>query len=156
MEAWTWNGARVLSELHARRLREFVDLWKRARVRGLELPEASRADYGSWDGLLIHVLGSAGSYLVWVCEELDWPRPAFERDPEPAGFAARADAHLEAVLAAWDSRLRALTEQQADGPARLSRWGTPYCIDAMLEHAVMHPVRHGFQLEGWLEAAEGR
>ncbi len=25
-------------------------------------------------------------------------------------------------------------------------WKIRYCIDAMLEHAVMHPIRHRFQL----------
>jgi hypothetical protein len=28
-----------------------------------------------------------------------------------------------------------------------SNWGTDYCIEAMLEHAVMHPIRHEFQLK---------
>ena len=28
-----------------------------------------------------------------------------------------------------------------------SNWGVNYCIDAMLEHAVMHPIRHEFQLK---------
>jgi len=40
-----------------------------------------------------------------------------------------------------------LTEERADLPAYPSRWGTPYSIDAMLEHAVMHPIRHAYQLE---------
>ena len=29
-----------------------------------------------------------------------------------------------------------------------SAWGVDYCIDAMLEHAVMHPLRHTAQLKG--------
>jgi hypothetical protein len=31
-------------------------------------------------------------------------------------------------------------------PVYSSRWGVNYCVDAMLEHAVMHPERHRFQL----------
>jgi hypothetical protein len=38
-------------------------------------------------------------------------------------------------------------EDQLDTPEYPSRWKTLYSIDAMLEHAVMHQVRHSFQLE---------
>jgi hypothetical protein len=34
-----------------------------------------------------------------------------------------------------------------------SRWNVHYCIDAMLEHAVMHPIRHTFQLQELLAKA---
>ena len=34
-----------------------------------------------------------------------------------------------------------------------ARWKTLYCVDAMLEHAVMHPIRHTFQLERLLARA---
>jgi hypothetical protein len=42
-------------------------------------------------------------------------------------------------------------------PARLdeehtTRWGATLSIDGMLEHAVLHPARHRFQLEELLEA----
>jgi uncharacterized damage-inducible protein DinB len=31
-----------------------------------------------------------------------------------------------------------------------------YSVDAMLEHAVMHPVRHRFQIEAWLAPSRPR
>jgi len=147
---WEWNGARALSALHERELRAFVEVWKRADAADFALPATDDGAYASREALLAHVLGAAASYLLWICEQLDWPRPKIDRRPAAEGFAARADAHLAATLAAWDRALRPLTELQADQPAYLSRWGTPYCIDAMLEHAVMHPLRHRFQLEAWL------
>ena len=58
----------------------------------------------------------------------------------------RAEEYLEEVLGAWPSPLRSLTEERAYAPAHTSRWGPPYCIDAMLEHAAMHPIRHAHQL----------
>ena len=33
-----------------------------------------------------------------------------------------------------------------------SEWQTLYSIDSMLEHAVMHPIRHTFQLEELMRA----
>lgn len=62
----------------------------------------------------------------------------------------RADAYLEHVLSAWEEPLRNLTEEVADTRVFTSRWGVPYTIDAMLEHAVMHPNRHAHQLENLL------
>jgi hypothetical protein len=38
-------------------------------------------------------------------------------------------------------------DDQLETPEYRSRWQTLYSIDAMLEHAVMHPIRHAFQLE---------
>jgi hypothetical protein len=38
-------------------------------------------------------------------------------------------------------------DDRLETPEYPSRWQTRYCIDAMLEHAVMHPIRHAFQLE---------
>jgi uncharacterized damage-inducible protein DinB len=34
-----------------------------------------------------------------------------------------------------------------------SRWGAPMTVEAMLEHAVAHPMRHHFQLEELLAKA---
>jgi uncharacterized damage-inducible protein DinB len=147
---WTWNGARTLCLLHERELGAFFETWRRAEARDFELPPADDATYATREALLAHVLGAAASYLLWICEQLHWPQPTLERWPEAEGFAARAEEYLAATLAAWDRSLRPLSEAQADGPPFLSGWGTPYCIDSMLEHAVMHPLRHRFQLEGWL------
>jgi hypothetical protein len=55
---------------------------------------------------------------------------------------------MEQVFEAWRKPLTTLTEERAYQPAHTSKWGPPYCIDAMLEHAVMHPVRHTYQLQG--------
>ena len=38
-------------------------------------------------------------------------------------------------------------DDRLETPEYPSRWQTRYCIDSMLEHAVMHPIRHAFQLE---------
>ena len=38
-------------------------------------------------------------------------------------------------------------DDKLESPEYASEWQTRYCIDAMLEHAVMHPIRHRFQLD---------
>jgi hypothetical protein len=59
------------------------------------------------------------------------------------------------VLGGWREPLRAVGGEHFDRPEYASSWGTLYCIDAMLEHAVMHPLRHRFQLEELLAAQGG-
>ena len=50
------------------------------------------------------------------------------------------------VVDKWRTPLALITEDRFESPEFPSRWKVEYCIDAMLEHAVMHPVRHRFQL----------
>ena len=143
---YRYGGARALVALHERHLREFLAVWREADRLGLRLPDSTDPSYASRAALLAHVLGCAARYLVWICEQLEVKPPELERYPEAALLAARADEYLEAVLEAWRGPLRDLTEERAYAPAHESSWGPPYCVDAMLEHAVMHPIRHTHQL----------
>ena len=145
--SYEYGGARALVALHAEHLRKFMETWRRADNQGLGLPASANPNYASREGLLAHVLGCAARYLTWICEKLELPEPNLEECPDPGGFAARADEYLEDVLAAWERPLRGVTEESADSRVYESWWGVPYCIDAMLEHAVMHPIRHTYQLE---------
>jgi hypothetical protein len=97
-------------------------------------------------------MGCAARYLIWICEQAKLPAPTIEERPEPSGFAARAEDYMEGILAAWKLPLRTLTEDLADSRAFMARWGAPYTIDAMLEHAVIHPMRHSYQLEKLMAA----
>ena len=145
-DPYKYGGAQTLVVLHEQYLREFLDVWRTADQRGIALPKTSNPNYESRAALLAHVLGCAGRYLVWICEQLALPEPEVEQWPDPEDLVPRAEEHMEQVLEAWRKPLRALTEERAYEPAHRSRWGPPYCIDAMLEHAVMHPIRHAHQL----------
>ncbi len=141
------GAVRALVALHAEELSSFLETWRAAEAQGLALPATEDPSYASREHLLVHVLACAAGYLVWICEQLEATPPDLDRSPPPEGFGAAAGTHMEKTLAAWDVSLRELTEAQIDGPAYNSRWGVPYCIDSMLEHAVMHPMRHRHQLE---------
>ena len=59
-----------------------------------------------------------------------------------------ADEYMEHVLERWrTAQLREVSDEQLETPEYPSRWQTRYSIDSMLEHAVMHPIRHAFQLD---------
>ena len=42
-------------------------------------------------------------------------------------------------------------EERFSKPEYVSNWGIRYCVDAMLEHAVVHAILHRVQLEELLE-----
>ena len=111
------------------------------------LPTTDDPTYASLDTLLRHVLGGARGYMTWMCEMLELPDPGIRVTPEAPALSAEADTYMEHVLEKWRAPLQAVSDDQLDRPEYLSRWKTQYCIDAMLEHAVMHPIRHTFQLE---------
>ncbi|MFQ5349900.1 MAG: hypothetical protein ACE5EG_05590 [Thermoanaerobaculia bacterium] len=154
-DSFRYGGARALVTLHERHLREFLGVWRQAEDRRVELPETTDPNYASRAALLAHVLGAAARYLTWICKQLDVPAPVVEVHPDPEGLPGRAQEYLDDVLRAWRRPLRELTEERAYAPAHISRWGPPYCIDAMLEHAVMHPIRHTYQLRELMGRADG-
>ncbi len=153
MSAPIYSGATALTTLHERHLREFLEVWRAAVERGVELPATDDPNYASMETLLAHVLGAAASYLNWICAQLGLPPRMAEDRPAPEGLGARAGAYLDSLLEAWSRPLEGLTEERAYAPAHTSRWGPPYCLDAMLEHAVMHPLRHTHQLRRLMRPA---
>ncbi len=133
--------------LHDEQLRHFLDTWKRAKATSVVLPVTDDPAYVSLDTLLRHVLGAARGYMTWMCEMLELPDPQIRVTPDAGELSAEADSYMEHVLEKWRAPLQDVPDDRLETPEYPSRWKTKYCIDAMLEHAVMHPVRHAFQLE---------
>jgi len=141
------RAARALVVLHDTHLRRFLVVWKQAQGRSVVLPKTDDPAYASLDTLVRHVLGAARNYMVWICEMLELPDPAIRVPPDAPALSADADSYMEHVLDRWRAPLQDVSDARLDRPEYPSRWQTLYSIDAMLEHAVMHPIRHTFQLE---------
>ena len=97
------------------------------------------------------MLSAAGGYMTWMCEVLALPDPGIRSAPEVAAMVRDADDYMEHVLERWRAPLREVSNERLETPEYPSRWQTRYCIDSMLEHAVMHPIRHAFQLDELLQ-----
>jgi hypothetical protein len=141
------RAVRAMVLLHDEHLRRFLVVWKRAKAGSLVLPPTSDPAYASLGTLLRHVLGAARGYMVWMCEVLTLPDPEISAPPEMSALSVDADTYADHVLERWRTPLQDLDDERLETPEYPSRWKTRYCIDAMLEHAVMHPIRHAFQLE---------
>jgi hypothetical protein len=97
------------------------------------------------------VLSAAGGYMIWMCEVLALPDPGIRSAPDASAIVRDADDYMEHVLGRWSAPLRDVPNEKLETPEYPSQWQTRYCIDSMLEHAVMHPIRHAFQLDELLK-----
>lgn len=148
---YEYNGARSLVLLHEKHLRSCLETWREAKRLKIDLPKTDDKDYQSLDTLLRHILRAARGYMTWICDKLILPDPQIDKTPEPDSIESSADVYLSHLLEKWRSPLADIPEDKFHAPIYASRWGVDYCIDAMLEHAVMHPIRHEYQLRNLME-----
>ncbi|MDP8240969.1 MAG: hypothetical protein P9X24_17910 [Candidatus Hatepunaea meridiana] len=144
---YKYRGARATIILHEREMRRFLNIWREAKGKGIILPVTDDSSYKSLEALLHHVLRASRGYIIWMCQVLNLPDLEIRKTPGTDTIEAEADDYLEYLLERWKFPLVDITEEQAHIPTYTSRWKVEYCIDSMLEHAVMHPIRHSFQLE---------
>ena len=148
---YKYRGVRALVLLHEKHLRQFLGVWKEAKAADVNLPETEDENYVSLEALLQHVLGAAAWYLETMCKSLGLPNPDIDPVPEINKVEARADAHITHLLEQWRLPLAAVKEERVYPPIRTVPDGGKLNLDAMLEHAVLHPIRHEFQLRELLE-----
>jgi hypothetical protein len=137
--------------LHELQLRQFLKVWKTASARRVQLPETSDPDYESLDTLLRHVFRWARRYMIWMCDKLELADPEIRPPPDPGTIGTQCDDYLEHILEQWHTPLAPVPEERFHRPQYQAPWNVSYCVDAMLEHAVMHPLRHRFQLRELME-----
>jgi hypothetical protein len=147
------NAVRSCVELHEIELRRFLEVWRAFRASGITLPSTEDPSYKSNDHLAGHVLRSARGYLTWIGECVNRPVTDLDSETDPVRIAARGPAFLEDVLAGWRRHLAVLEDRELAPVTYKSRWGEDYDIEQMLEHAVVHPMRHRIQLERLMAAA---
>jgi len=148
---YKYRGARALVQLHEQHLREFLKTWREAKAAGVQLAKVEDPDYRNLDHLLRHLLRAARGYMTWMCEKLDLTEPGIEKTPEVDTIEFEADRYLEHVLDKWRAPLADINIEDFE-QLHTSRWGMDYLIESMLEHAVVHPMRHTFQLRDLMAA----
>jgi uncharacterized damage-inducible protein DinB len=146
LQVYRYRGARALVLMHEREMRGFLPVWRRARAAGTALPKTDDPSFESLQTLLLHVLRCPRSYMVWICEKLGLPGPGIDEPPPVERIERDADSFLSHVLERWRSPLAAVEEKRFD-EVFPSRWGVQTSVESMLEHAVVHPMRHVLQLE---------
>jgi uncharacterized damage-inducible protein DinB len=151
------RAVRSLVELHEREMRSFLKVWDRFVAAGLPIPEAHGDEsYASRERLGGHVLMAARGYLVRIGEWVGRPVSDVDASQDPGEIVARAARFAEDVLAAYRRHLAAVTTEELEPQNHRTRWGDLMSVEMLLEHAVVHPMRHRVQLERILEGSETR
>jgi len=154
MKKYSYGGARALVALHDQHMRSLLETWRKAKKTGIVLPESSDPAYKSLDTLLRHPLKSSRGYIIWICQKLELPDPGIDPVPEIENIEQSAEKFLEHLLKRWQLPLCDVPEERFFDRTYISTWDVEYCIEGMLEHAVMHPIRHEFQLVNLMRAHE--
>jgi hypothetical protein len=144
---YRFGAARTMVYLHGQYLQDFLKVWQQAKAANLVLPETDDLSYVSLETLLRHILGAAGNYMIWMCKQLALPEPGIRPAPAVEVIEAEAETYLSHIIECWSSPLIEVEEERFARPEYPANWGTRYCIEAMLEHAVMHAILHRVQLE---------
>lgn len=142
------RAVRSLVELHEVELRKFLEAWKRFAAANAPMPEA-RGDksYESREHLLGHGLMAARNYLTRIGEWLGRPVTDVDATQDARAIAAHADAFAEDILAAYRRHLALVMPEELEQQVHRTRWGELMSVEMLLEHAVVHPMRHRIQLE---------
>ncbi|MGE5358429.1 MAG: DinB family protein [Bacteroidales bacterium] len=148
------NAVRACVELHEIELRRFYDTWEAFLTSRVPLPKTDDPSYASAETLGGHVLRAARNYLTWIGDCVQRPVADVDRDDDRVSVARKGRQFLEDVLAAWRRNLQALEDAELAPQTFKSRWGDDYSIEQMLEHAVVHPMRHRIQLERLMAEAK--
>ena len=142
------RGVRALVMLQMAEMRRLFVVWKKAKRLGVELPKTLDPDYKDLDLLMRHPLRACRGYLTWLCEVLERPEAIIPDPPEPADVAKKGEAYLDVLERGWHKHMAWMPNEVLDSfVVHTSRWGAPMTVEAMLEHAAVHPMRHRFQLE---------
>ncbi len=97
-----------------------------------------------------HVVTSGYSYALYLREALSEPG---SRPQIPLGTRTESIEQLTAMLAYTAATLEGrwgMTDEQMAAARIQSRWGQVYDVEQMLEHAIVHVLRHRRQIERFL------
>jgi hypothetical protein len=151
LQKFQYNGARSLVLLHEAHMKSFLKTWKKAKSAKIKLPETGDEDYQSLETILFHVLRASMRYMVWICSKLNIGDPQIDPPPPISEVNNRAGDYLNHLFERWRLPLVNVPEDLFFGTSYKSNWGDDFCIESMLEHAVLHPIRHEFQLKNLIK-----
>ena len=149
------RAVRSLVELHEQEMRSFLQVWKRFVTADLPMPEAHGDEsYQSRERLIGHVLMAARGYLTRIGEWVGRTVSDVDGSKDANEIVARISEFAEEVLSAYRRHLAQITDSELEPQIHRTRWGELMSVENLLEHAVVHPMRHRIQLERILEGSK--
>ena len=149
------RAVRSLVELHESEIRSFLQVWRRFVASDLPMPEAHGDEwYENRERLAGHVLMSARGYLTRIGEWVGRPVSDVDGSQDPYEIVRRASEFADDVLSAYRRHLAEISNEELEPQVHRTRWGELMSVENLLEHAVVHPMRHRIQLERILDGKE--
>jgi uncharacterized damage-inducible protein DinB len=149
------RAVRSLVELHEKEMRSFLETWRRFVAANLPMPDAQGdKSYEDRERLAGHVLMAARGYLTRIGEWVGRPVSDVDASQDPYEIVKRAPEFADGVLGAYRRHLAEISDQEMEQQVHRTRWGELMSVEMLLEHAVVHPMRHRIQLERILESQE--
>lgn len=118
--------------------------------------ELSDKDFSSIGDIMDHVISAGHGYaddIKGAIEKIDRARQAhdYQNDSPATAMSSlwSAFSHMVEVLGG----IKDYSENQLAQVRFTSTWGTEYDLEQILEHAIVHILRHRRQIENWLALA---
>ncbi len=124
--------------------------------RRLLNPNSPDPDCQSIQSICLHVVGSGYTYANYISRQFD-EVPTSLRNTLPIDCPDSASAALRQMLAYTLQVLEnkwALSEKEVIGNLIQTAWGQQYDFEQMMEHAIVHLLRHRRQIEIFLLKAK--
>jgi len=150
MKEYLYRGARSLNEIMKQNLTGFILSWDKAKNMKIPLTSTNDPDYKSYLSLLRHVFNANRRHYLWICEKLEiTPENEFEYiDAELSkDFLVK---YIEQIYNSWTQLLSNILMDKFFDNEYDCYFGPKMGIEAMLEHAAIHPLRHKFQIDEWI------
>jgi uncharacterized damage-inducible protein DinB len=134
-------------ERAAGELRRLVETFDEEAFGRILDSRTSDEDCRSVQTIMSHVVGSGYGYAVYIRGALAMP---MERPPKRLlshrEVLGEFDAMLKYTIETLDGRWE-MPDEAIQGTAIQSRWGVTYDLEQLLEHAIVHILRHRRQIE---------
>lgn len=156
-----WSGysgpLRATLDEYSRAIKElekiFIALPQETYESKTQLSDKTFADLRD---IMAHVIGAAHVYVDYLNDAID----KTDRGPQTHDYSY--DTPTAAMQSVWEAfsrmvvmlgRIKDYSEGQQARHKVTTRWGTEYDIEQMLEHAIVHILRHRRQVERWLASS---
>jgi len=145
---------RALLDEYARAIRELDALTRPIPDTRFQSPsKLSDKNFADMRDIFQHIIGAAHVYADYIEDAIDGQdRGRRTRDYKFGTAAESMDSvgtAFGAMVAVLD-RIKDLDEEAMDKIVVKTRWHVDYTLDQMLEHAIVHILRHRRQVERWL------
>lgn len=150
------GSLRAILDEYARAIRDFESVMLSIPTERYQAKTVlSDNEFAGMHNIAEHTIGAAHGYANYINDALDkvdrgYQKRAYDFTTPQAAVASLWEAfgHMVEVL----GRIKDWSDDEQSACKFVTRWKQEYDIEQMLEHAIVHILRHRRQLERWRDA----